>query len=638
MADDPTPPDSKPELPPVAKFRGAGSQHPLHPMEKRFIAILGVHLCFLPWALGTMRPWSQLVSLALAAAGFAATLWPRDYTRDMPGIREPYRLLLWPRLRRFPVFWIGLALIAYLALQGLNPSWRFVQDADSWWLTRVRNLAWLPASIEAPFARFNLWRQLINYAAAWLLVCSVWVGLTRRRSVRIVLMIVVINAIVLVAVLGFQRITGDHHWPWPIAELTPREITASFVYENHAGAYIGLAAFTAVALATWYYDHGRRSLAKSSPTGVFALAAVLLAGGVFFTLSRGAGLVILVSLCLYLAWLYLRLRFQPAVAGDNPAVTRLITFVFLVFVVVTIRYLDFSDIYQRWDSMLVQGGGDTDVRSRVFTREAATDMFRDHWLRGVGGMAGLELVETPLGHLAKRLAGGLQGRPAQAPSRRDEPPRVETERLAAAGLKEAHRAREQLRRVRGGLHPQGRGHVLRPDPGTDVGPRLVSLDRARLDRQFQAVGIEDRVGPDRQPVAHRVSLEPPEDPGPEWKLQAAVEAERPGNRELHEGRRIARVHGGQQDDVEKRAPRGEKWRIRRGGAIRPGAAGAGVGRGVTVAHELHRLGRGLARVAAKGRRKARVGRSARLVRPLPQRRIHRVECVVRRGRRGGDGR
>src|SRR5262249_2930567 len=44
---------------------------PLPDAERRFLAILGVHLCFLPWALGTMHPWSQWTSLALAAVGFA---------------------------------------------------------------------------------------------------------------------------------------------------------------------------------------------------------------------------------------------------------------------------------------------------------------------------------------------------------------------------------------------------------------------------------------------------------------------------------------------------------------------------------------------------------------------------------------
>ena len=378
----PSTPD--PAVRPVQAFRGSESRQSLHRREGQLVAILGLHLCFLPWALGTTQPWSQVTSLLLAALGFVAALMPRDYTRDMPGVRDPYRLLLWPRLARFPVFWIGVALLVYVLIQAVNPSWRYAQQGDYWWLEKVPNVRWLPSGIDVPFGRSNAWRQLIVYAAAWLLVCSIWTGLTRRRSVRILLGIVVINALALVALLGIQRMTGDHRIPWPLTELTPRDITASFIYENHAGAYLGLAAFTGIALATWFYDHGRRALAKSTPAGVVAFGALLLVGGVFFTLSRGAGLVMLIALALYAVWFYLRTRFRPQSPGHNPAVTKVISFFFLAFVVVAFRYIDFSDIATRWDSMLVQRSNEPDVRSRVMAREAASTMLGDHWVRGVG--------------------------------------------------------------------------------------------------------------------------------------------------------------------------------------------------------------------------------------------------------------
>jgi len=82
---------------------------------------------------------------------------------------------------------VGLALLIYIAVQGLNPSWRYTRNATSWWLVRTANISWLPTGIEAPFGSANAWRQMIIDGSAWLAMCSVWVGFTRRRSGRILL-------------------------------------------------------------------------------------------------------------------------------------------------------------------------------------------------------------------------------------------------------------------------------------------------------------------------------------------------------------------------------------------------------------------------------------------------------------------
>lgn len=148
-------------------FRSDRRRLPLHPREKALLALVALHLCFLPWALGTMHVWSQLTSLGLGAAGMVLALIPRTYSGDYalpmshqvsglfasvsqsenrgqtpgwqlsrhaggatdPGLaaasnREPatassqasgqattMRLTMWPRLLRFPLFWIGLALL-----------------------------------------------------------------------------------------------------------------------------------------------------------------------------------------------------------------------------------------------------------------------------------------------------------------------------------------------------------------------------------------------------------------------------------------------------------------------------------------------------------------------------------------------
>jgi hypothetical protein len=368
----------------VNAFRGRRSRLPLRTVEAWLLAILGLHLCFLPWALGTMHPWGQAISLLLAVTGFVMALWPHEYNENLAGGNDFLGSVNGRRLLRFPIFWIGLAILAYVVLQAVNPSWRFAQSTTRWWLVRLQDVSWLPAGVDAPFARFNAWRQVMIYAAAWLSVCSIWIGLSRRLSLRILLWVVSGNALVLGGLLAVQRITGDRRIPWPLNDWTDQPLFASFIYHNHAGAYLALAAFCPIALAVWFFDHGRRSLAKSTPAGVLAFLALFQVGSIFFTLSRGAVLTFTMAVVVLCIWLLVRQRVQPKVPGTNPIIRSAIVAMFLVFIAVAFRYVDFTEIYGRWDSMATQGANDASVRSRVLVRNAAIDMMEAHGLRGVG--------------------------------------------------------------------------------------------------------------------------------------------------------------------------------------------------------------------------------------------------------------
>jgi len=324
------------------------------------------------------------MSVVIAATGFVVALRPRLYNGELAGGKEAFGLRMWPRLVRFPIFWIGLALLAYVLTQGLNPGWRYIKLFSRWWVVSRRNISWLPTSIEGPFAESNAWRQLIVYSSAWLSVCGIWVGLTRRRSLRILLGVVVGNALLLGGLLGLQRFTDDHRIPWPLTAWTPNELTASFIYENHTGAYLALAVFCAIALATWHLDHGSRSLAKSTPAGVLALGALFLAGAVIFTLSRGAVLSMSVTLAIFGVWFFLRRKFLPEAPGANPALSNAMFAVFALFIVVAVHYLNFSEIYGRWDTMITQKAQETSVHARLLARAAAVDMLKEQGIRGVG--------------------------------------------------------------------------------------------------------------------------------------------------------------------------------------------------------------------------------------------------------------
>ena len=134
---------------------GHKQRPPLHPQEKWFLGIVLVQLIFMPWAFGTMHVWSQVLALGLGVLGFGVALWPRTYSGDFAisfdsqhhgqnakhtaqGVA--YRLSAWPRLVRFPLFWLGGVLLGYIGLQAMNPSWIWERNATIWWLRRVTDL------------------------------------------------------------------------------------------------------------------------------------------------------------------------------------------------------------------------------------------------------------------------------------------------------------------------------------------------------------------------------------------------------------------------------------------------------------------------------------------------------------------
>ncbi|SDS46942.1 O-antigen ligase family protein [Opitutus sp. GAS368] len=383
-------------------FRASKRRLPLHPLEKAVLTVVAVHLCFLPWALGTMHAWSQLTSLALSAVGLVLALIPRTYSGDYaPSIQlttghgQPsgfrsqvsgFRLNPLPRLLHFPIFWIGLALLGYIALQASNPSWVWERSATQWWLRRVDDIPWLPTSVDTPFERFDIWRQFIIYASAWLTVCTVWTGFTRRRSLQLLLTVLLANAMLLAGVGFVQRFSGSSKYlflmEWPVGHTA----FASFIYRNHAGAYFGLVTFLAVSLAIWTFSQGERAGRKSTPAGLLFFCAVFLTAAVFFSLSRGASLLVTFAWMAVAAWFWLSRRHNQSGGSTSPVVYAAVVLLFLIVIGFTVSEVDFSSIQQRFD-FLINHHDDSRYDStpaRLMAHAASSKMLGNTWVRGVG--------------------------------------------------------------------------------------------------------------------------------------------------------------------------------------------------------------------------------------------------------------
>lgn len=366
------------------EFAGSGKggmpgRPALHPLEVTVVVLTSVHLCFLPWAFGTVDVWSQLMSIGFSLVGFALVLLPRarvrGFSNDPVVITRPIA-----RLWRFPVFWAGLVLLGYVAVQGGNPAWRFVSNDSAWWLEPIRAVAGLPAGVDAPFSRSNPWRALVVGASLWLLVCTVWAGFSRRRSYLVLFTVLAGNAF-LVAVLGvLQKLsgTGRIFWSFPPAN---DSFMASFIYPNHAGPYLYLGAALCFGLAWRHSQRAHRGLEKIWPARLWTLAAVIIGAAVVLSYSRTSILMLFVFVAVVGGILVAR-RFWPGKSGGDHRE-------FLPLGLLLVGTLGFGLVSLRseqvWKKFAPLAANPTAVaQDRAIANRASVDMLRDRWVLGWG--------------------------------------------------------------------------------------------------------------------------------------------------------------------------------------------------------------------------------------------------------------
>lgn len=349
---------------PILAFRGEGRVDvPLHPLEKTLIFFASLHLCFLPWAIGGMNPWAQITAFFLSLPVIVVALLNRTYVGELTA-EGPFRLVMWPRLLKTPVFWLGLAFLLYLLIGALNPAWKYMSNDRVWWLRQIEHLEWLPTSVRTSFEQYNAWRVLMIYTSIWFLACGLTLGLTRRIGVLAVFSLLIANG-ALLALLGvLQRVTGASGLFWSY-DSPNASFISSFIYRNHAAAYFNLLALTALGLMAWHYLRGNRRHARSSPAPLYAFCAVGLSMVVFLSLSRAGAILLLGSLTLgffgYVIWI-LRRGFQNIDYG----VSALVVGIFLVFIYVGSHFLKLSDSIDRVHNLF-----ERDWQETVVVRDTA---------------------------------------------------------------------------------------------------------------------------------------------------------------------------------------------------------------------------------------------------------------------------
>jgi len=211
--------------------------------REKTVFILSVATIVLPpWMVGAWTDWALWITVALAAMAFAALFVPMVDYRAWPP--SPSGRVMFARLTKFPLFWLGLAIFVYGTIAALNPSRVFLISGRQTWLETTPHAAWLPHGIITQFWPMNAWRALLMFAPAWLATCAVWIGLETERAWHRLLGVVSINGLMLALLGVVQALSGTRNIFWfymPYVGNTEPAFFATFIYAGHAAAWMVLA-------------------------------------------------------------------------------------------------------------------------------------------------------------------------------------------------------------------------------------------------------------------------------------------------------------------------------------------------------------------------------------------------------------
>ena len=361
-------------------FKREKKRAPLPLREKVLVVLVFLYLSGLMWAMGSTRATPQLIFLGPAVILFLYSLWPRrESAVRWRGIR---------RLVRFPVFWAGLVYVGVVFAQTLNPAWFYAEAGLAWRLfPKSEFLSWAPIGVEdAPFRQGNAWRALLVLGLAWLPVCALWCGISRRRSLLLLGWLLSLGGLGLSVVVLFQVLTGPDKLLWMV-EVPSVRFLGPFIYSNHGATYFNLLLILQGAMALYYLHEAKVHLRRSDPSGFF----LMLAGVSYFSglaaLSRGGfltGTVLMVLLVIAYFW-------QVFFLHQKQATNRIAAILVAIFALgvgyFSVTQVNFDRLWERFgerpEEITLQHLA-ADQEARLQTIEETWNIFTDHPWWGIG--------------------------------------------------------------------------------------------------------------------------------------------------------------------------------------------------------------------------------------------------------------
>ena len=255
------------------------------PREWAVVVVGGLTLAFTAWGLGGMWLWPLHILLAGGLLTWLLSIVPMSQRwNGTDGEHGNAQNLL--RLLKFPVFWLSVAFLAYITIQGMNPAWEQLRDERGWWVEEVEPVSWLPAGVDTSYVPMNAFRVLSSFAAAFTLVWGLWVGVRRRSSAVLLLWSLVISGVVMAIVAMLQKFSGADAVLWTVKSPNPN-FWGTFFYRNMGVAYLNLIICGCGMLYFYHFNQAERRGQSGGPHLLLFVFVAALYTSIGLALSRG---------------------------------------------------------------------------------------------------------------------------------------------------------------------------------------------------------------------------------------------------------------------------------------------------------------------------------------------------------------
>jgi O-antigen ligase len=238
----------------------------------------GVLLVGACWAFGGNIVWAKTVLSWFGSLGVLITL-----ATVITRFRHERR-----SLRALHFLWPLLSYNALVLLSTLQPAFRSGIIYDAAVLVPISTLTAWPCSAQPDVTLRELW--LFN--ALFFPAFNLFLCVRERRTLRRLLLVLVINALALAVFGTLQKLSSSPGLFFGAAASPNKTFFASFIYHNHWGAFIVLMTALTLGLLFQQRDRNASHTPRHSPILVGIVGVVVLAASAPLSTSRSATLLV----------------------------------------------------------------------------------------------------------------------------------------------------------------------------------------------------------------------------------------------------------------------------------------------------------------------------------------------------------
>lgn len=274
-------------------------------VERLTLAHVSILAIFAAWALGGNTEWAQTMLAWWGSLGFLITLTTiQDIEARGKGYHRPLRWL-WP-----------LALFNVLVLAStLNPSFRTIANGAEWLYVEGRSVAHLPSSARPLLTLRALW----FFDAVFISCFNLALVIRSRRALRGLLLALAVNGVVLAIFGTVQKLMGAKALFFGLKKTQQTQFFASFIYDNHWGAFTVLMCAIAIGLIAHYASSHKARDFWHSPIPLSVIGVLLLATSIPLSSSRSTSALALILLGIaFVHWLVQLVRRRGARSATLP--------------------------------------------------------------------------------------------------------------------------------------------------------------------------------------------------------------------------------------------------------------------------------------------------------------------------------